>query len=295
MLRRLIASLLVAVPVPMSAQDALVLQTDFGLSEGSVAEMKGVAFTVSRTTPIFDLTHNIPAFDIFEAAVRLRQAIPTWPSGTVFVSVVDPGVGTARRAVVARTRGGHLVVTPDNGTLTLVADILGITDLRQIDEKRHRLPGSERSHTFHGRDVFVYVGALLASGQVPFDSIGPWIAPAPARLPYAGAVRNGQSLRGAVIALDRPYGNVWTNIPAALVDQAGYRLGDTVRVVIRQGGLPFFEELVPYVASFGAVAEDRPLAYLNSMLEVAFALNLRDFAARYGIKPGATVELVPPR
>jgi hypothetical protein len=287
--------LLFAVPLPLAAQDALVLQTDFGLSEGSVAEMKGVAFTVSRTTPIFDLTHNIPAFDIFEAAVRLRQAIPTWPAGTVFVSVVDPGVGTSRRAVVARTRGGHLIVTPDNGTLTLVADILGITDLRQIDEKRHRLPGSERSHTFHGRDVFVYVGALLASGQMPFDSVGPWIAPAPVRLPYSAAVRDGLRLRGAVIALDRPYGNVWTNIPVALVDQAGYKLGDTLHVVIQQGGLPVFEENIPYVASFGAVSEDRPLVYLNSMLEVGLALNLRDFAARYGVKPGATVELAPPR
>jgi hypothetical protein len=295
MLRRLIASLLVTVPVPLAAQDALVLQTDFGLSEGSVAEMKGVAFTVSRTTPVFDLTHNIPPFDIFEAAVRLRQAMPSWPAGTVFVSVVDPGVGTSRRAVVARTRTGHIVVTPDNGTLTLVSDVLGITDLRQIDEKRHRLPGSERSHTFHGRDVFVYVGAMLASGQLSFDSVGAWIAPAPVRLPYKGAVREGQVLHGAVIALDRPYGNLWTNIPAALVDEAGYRLGDTVRVVIRQGGLPFFEERVPYVASFGAVAEDRPLVYLHSLLEVALALNMRDFAARYGVKPGATVEIAPPR
>ena len=126
MLRRLIASLLLAVPLPLAAQDALVLQTDFGLSEGSVAEMKGVAFRVSRSIPMFDLTHLIPPFDILEAAVRLRQTVPVWPAGTVFVSVVDPGVGTARRAVVARTRRGHLIVTPDNGTLTLVADALGV-------------------------------------------------------------------------------------------------------------------------------------------------------------------------
>lgn len=295
MLRRLVASLLIALPAPVAAQNALVLQSDFGLAEGSVAEMKGVAFGVSRTTPVFDLTHSIPPFDIFEAAVRLRQAIKSWPEGTVFVSVVDPGVGTDRRAVVARTRTGQLVVTPDNGTLTLVADVIGITDLRQIDEKRHRLPGSERSHTFHGRDIFVVVGALLASGQLDFEDIGPWIAPAPVRLNYNAARREGLTVRGAVITLDRPYGNVWTNVPAVLVDQAGFKLGDTIHVVVRQAGKVLFEENVPYVTSFAAVPEGRALVYLNSMLELGLALNLADFASRYAARPGATVEFAPLR
>jgi hypothetical protein len=290
-MRRFLSLLLLFAAVrPLSGQHALVLQSDFGLAEGSVAEMKGVAFGVSRSIPIFDLTHMIPPFDIFEAAVRLRQVVPHWPSGTVFVSVVDPGVGTDRRAIVARTRGGQLIVTPDNGTLTLVADVLGLEEWREIDTRRHRLPGSERSETFHGRDIFAYVGARLAASQLAFADVGPSTGP-PVRLPYVPATREGRLVRGAIITLDRPYGNLWTNIPASLLDGLGVRLGDTLSVTILQEGLPSFEGKVPFVASFGAVGEDQPLVYLNSLLEVAFALNLRDFAARYGIRPGATVQI----
>ena len=126
---------------PAVSQQALVLQTDFGLAEGSIAEMKGVAFSVDRNLRIFDLTHLIPPFDVWEAAVRLRQAAPFWPAGTVFVSIVDPGVGTARRSVVVESKTGHFFVGPDNGTFTFVAERLGIAAVREIDEKVNRLAG----------------------------------------------------------------------------------------------------------------------------------------------------------
>lgn len=270
----------------LAAQNALVFQTDFGLSEGSVAEMKGVAFRVSRTLPMFDLTHLIPPYDILEAAVRLRQTVPVWPSGTVFVSVVDPGVGTERRAVVARLRSGQLIVTPDNGTLTLIADALGIEELRQIDVERNRLPGSQRSHTFHGRDVFAYTGARLAAGQMTLDEVGPRVAPEVKRLEIAAASLAKGVATGSVTTVDRPYGNVWTNLPAALLDSMGIALGDTLRVTLRRGNRTGFQGRVPYVRSFGAVRSGRPLVYLNSLLEVSVALNMADFASRYGIAPG---------
>src|SRR5512145_343457 len=112
-------------PVP-----AIVFQTDFGLKDGAVAEMKGVALSVGPSLQLFDITHEIPPYNIWEAAYRLNQAASFWPKGTVFVSVVDPGVGTERRSVVLRTRSGHYFVSPDNGTLTLVAEDLGIEAVR---------------------------------------------------------------------------------------------------------------------------------------------------------------------
>ena len=107
----------------------LVFQTDFGLKDGAVSAMKGVAFTQSDSIPLYDLTHEIPAYSIWDAAYRLFQTVEYWPTGTVFVSVVDPGVGTDRDSVVLKTKTGHYIVTPDNGTLTLVADRLGIEEV----------------------------------------------------------------------------------------------------------------------------------------------------------------------
>ncbi len=291
----LIVWLLLTGAWPLAAQHALVFQTDFGLAEGSVAEMKGVAFGVSRQIPMFDLTHLIPPYDILEASVRLRQTVGVWPPGTVFVSVVDPGVGTERRSVVLRTRTGHLIVTPDNGTLTLVADALGVEELREIDPSRNRLPGSERSHTFHGRDIFAYTGARLASGQISLEDVGPRLDPAVVRIDLPRAELGDREARGAVTTIDRPYGNVWSNIPAAQLDAIGARLGDSLDVTIRHDGRTVFQGRLPYVPSFGAVAEGQPLVYLNSLLEVAVALNMDDFASRHGIGRGAgwTIRLAP--
>src|SRR6185437_13933688 len=103
----------------------VVFQTDFGLQDGAVSAMKGVAMGVSQDLKLFDLTHEIPAYNIWEAAYRLQQTAQYWPAGTVFVSVVDPGVGSERKSVVLKTKSGHFFVTPDNGTLTLIARSLG--------------------------------------------------------------------------------------------------------------------------------------------------------------------------
>ena len=99
-------------------QKIVVFQSDFGLKDGAVSAMKGVAMGVSSDLKLFDLTHEIPAYNIWQAAYRLEQTVPYWPAGTVFVSVVDPGVGTSRKSVVLKTKTGQYIVTPDNGTLT---------------------------------------------------------------------------------------------------------------------------------------------------------------------------------
>ncbi len=153
------------------ARAPLVLLTDFGTQDGAVSAMKGVAYGVSQDLLISDLSHENPS--IFAGAYRLYQAEQFWPAATVFVAVVDPGVGTERLSIVLKTRTGHYFVGPNNGLLSLVAERDGIEGLRQIDEHVNRRPGSEESHTFHGRDVFAYTGARLAAGVISFEQVGP--------------------------------------------------------------------------------------------------------------------------
>src|SRR5699024_12685830 len=150
----------------------LVLQTDFGLVDGAVSAMYGVALSVDPEVKVFDLTHEIPQYNIWEVSYRLYQTISYWPEKTVFVSVVDPGVGTDRLSVVVKTASNQYIVTPNNGTLTHVAENFGIVEIREIDETVHRLPNSGESYTFHGRDIYAYTGAKLASGQITYEEVG---------------------------------------------------------------------------------------------------------------------------
>ena len=269
-----------------SAQRALVLQTDFGLAEGAIAEMKGVAFSVDPSLRVFDLTHLIPPYDIWEAAIRLQQTAAYWPAGTVFVSIVDPGVGTERKAVVLRTRTGQFFVGPDNGTFAFVARTFGVEAVREIDEQVNRLPGSDRSHTFHGRDIFAYTGARLAAGVIDFDGVGPDRGTTVVGLPHAEAATNGTTLSGTIMTIDQPFGNIWTNIGADLVDRAGIKAGDSLDITIRQGGVIRYRGRAPWARSFGDVGRDRPLGYLNSLLNFAVALNQANFAQRFQIGRG---------
>lgn len=270
-----------------AADHALVLQTDFGTKDGAVSAMRGVAFGVKPTVPIYDLSHENTPFDTWEAAYRLNQAAPFWPAGTVFVSVIDPGVGTDRHAVVLKTKSGHLFVGPDNGSWTLIAESLGIEAVRQIDETKHRRPGSERSHTFHGRDVFVYVGAKLAGEVIGFDDVGPLLKPEVVSLPYEHARADRGVLRGAIPYLDFQYGNIWTNIDEVTFAQAAPKIGDRFSVTVTKDGRTVYEGVLPYVRTFGDVPEGQPLLYMNSLMNVAFALNQGDFARAHGIGYGA--------
>jgi S-adenosylmethionine hydrolase len=269
------------------AEQALVLQTDFGTKDGAVAAMKGVAVSMSPRLGIFDLSHENTPFDVWEAAYRLKQAAPFWPAGTVFVSVIDPGVGTARKSVVLRTKSGHFFVGPDNGTWTLVAEELGVAAVREIDETRHRRAGSERSHTFHGRDVYVYTGAELAAGTTAFADIGPELAPRVVELAYEKARLEDGALIGTIPYLDFQFGNVWTNLGETWWARLAPEAGERFRVTIAQAGRTVYEGTMPYARTFGDVAEGEPLLYLNSLMNVAVALNQGNFAKTHGISSGA--------
>lgn len=266
--------------------NVLVFQSDFGLKDGAVSAMKGVAVSVSANLRIFDLTHEIPAYNIWEAAYRLNQTVSYWPSGTVFVSVVDPGVGSSRRSVVMRTRSGHYIVTPDNGTLTLVAESLGIDEVREIDEARNRLRNSSESYTFHGRDVYAFTGARLASGAISFSEVGKVLNEPVVRLAYQKAVADQGRLAGTIDVLDIQYGNVWTNIPQSLLKQINLAYGDTVSIRILFKEKTVWEGNVLFARTFSAVPEGQPVAYLNSLLNFSVALNMENFAAKFGIGTG---------
>lgn len=270
------------------ASHPLVVQTDFGTKDGAVAAMRGVAVGVDAGIALYDLSHENTPFDIWEAAYRLKQVAEFWPAGTVFVSVVDPGVGTERKAVVLKTKSGHYFVGPDNGTWTLVAEELGVEAMREIDARLHTRPGSERSYTFHGRDLFAFVGAKLASGKITFAQVGPELPATVVTLPYERAREEGGAVVGTIPALDYQYGNVWTNIGEHVFEKLGVKTGDHVRVTITHAGKTAFEATLPYVHTFGAVPEGEPLLYMNSLMNVAFALNMGDFAKTHGIQAGAT-------
>ncbi|WP_028534805.1 SAM hydrolase/SAM-dependent halogenase family protein [Paludibacterium yongneupense] len=270
------------------AQAPLVLMTDFGLKDGAVSAMRGVAYSVDPKLTVSDLTHEIPDYDIWVGAYRLYQTADYWPKGTVFVSVVDPGVGTDRLSVVLKTRSGRYFVNPNNGLLTLIAERDGVAELRQIDEKRNRLPGSSESYTFHGRDVYAYTGARLASGKIRFDQVGPLLpASAVVRISYQKPEKVGNVLKGAVPVLDVQYGNVWTNIPKSLFDQLGIKTGEQVSIRIFKSGKQVDETVAPYVNTFGDVPEGQPLVYLNSLLSVSLAINMGSYAAKHKIESGS--------
>ncbi len=289
-MKKTISALILSACIGLSsvcASNTLILQTDFSLKDGAVSAMKGVAFSVDSNLKIFDLTHEIPPYNIWEGAYRLYQSASYWPQGSVFVSVVDPGVGTERKSVVLKTKNGQYFVSPDNGTLTLVAQTLGIDSVREIDEKANRLKGSEKSYTFHGRDVYAYTGARLASGAITFEQVGPELPAKVVEIPYQKAKATKGEVKGNIPILDIQYGNVWSNISDRLLNQAGIKRNDILCVTISKGSKKKYEGKMPYVASFGDVLEGQPLIYLNSLLNVSVALNMDNFAQKYQIKSGA--------
>jgi S-adenosylmethionine hydrolase len=268
-----------------SGRAPLVMLTDFGTQDGAVSAMKGVAYSVSQDLLISDLSHENPS--IFVGAYRLYQAEQFWPPGTVFVAVVDPGVGTARLSVVLKTLTGHYFVGPDNGLLSLVAERDGIAGLRRIDESTNRRPGSNDSHTFHGRDVFAYTGARLAAGVISFEQVGPPLAPQSLiSIPYRQPQRVGDSVTGIIPVLDVQFGNVWSNIPKALFDELHIGRGDPVRVRILHHEQIIDETVIPYERTFGDVAIGQPLVYVNSLLNLAVALNQGNYAAAHQVDSG---------
>jgi S-adenosylmethionine hydrolase len=284
-------AVIVFIAFKAAAQNGIVVfQTDFGTKDGAVSAMKGVASSVDPSLKLYDLTHDIPAYNIWEAAYRLDQTVTYWPVGTVFVSVVDPGVGTQRKSVVVKTKSGHYIVTPDNGTLTLIANSLGIDSVREIDEAINRRKNSGASYTFHGRDVYAYTAARLAAHKISYDQVGKISNVPITSLGFQKAALVSNQLKGTIDVLDIQYGNIWTNI-----DQEKWKtftafahLKNEIQVQIYHDKKLIYTGAMPFENTFGGVGVGKPLAYLNSLMNLSFALNQGSFSEKYHVYAGSS-------
>lgn len=268
---------------------ALVFQTDFGLVDGAVCAMYGVANTVDPALKIYDLTHEIPQYNIWEASYRLRQTIDYWPEGTVFVSVVDPGVGSTRRSVIAKTTRNQYIITPDNGTLTHIKKVAGIQSVHVFDETANKLPSAGESFTFYGRDIYAYTGARLASGKIKFEDFGDEVpVDSIVELPIVPSYREADKVFGVIDVLDIRFGNLWTNIDCKKFHELNVAHGERLKVTIRNDTRYVYENTICYARSFADVSIGEPLIYINSLENIGIAINQGSFARAYGIGTGTS-------
>ena len=253
----------------------ILFLTDFGIRDGAVAACKGVMLDIAPETRVVDLTHDIPPYDIEIAGEVLEQALPFYPEGTVAVAVVDPGVGSERKAIAVLTKRGHLLVGPDNGLFTLVMQTEGVERAVELRNTRY-FRAEQTSFTFHGRDIFAPVAAHLAAGT-PLDSLGPPITPM--QLDVRLARLSGGRIEGTVRYIEDPYGNVVSDIRPALLDSLDARLGDSLEVRVATRTLR-----LPWRSTFSDVPNGQALAVMHSRGVLSFSINQGDFASRFGVK-----------
>ena len=266
----------------------ILLQTDFSLEWGAVASVKGVIKRVDPALEVQDLCHYIKQFDPWEASLSLAAVEPYWPAGTVIVSVVDPGVGTARRSCAALLNDGTYVITPDNGTLTHLKHSVGIRSVRELDPKLRYGAGEEVS-VFHGRDIYGYAAALLASGQVPFEKLGTeYPAEEVVECEEYGIRPVLEHLRaeGFIMTGLKHFGGVQFNITNEEWKNCGFTEGMTVQVTIACGDKTVFDRPVLYERSFGFVPEGEPILYCGSSRHLSLDLNCANLMERCGIGTG---------
>src|SRR5271165_3552418 len=282
----LVVTVLAAVSTPLPASpnavfgpNEIAFMTDFGLLDDSVAICKQVMYNIDPDVKILDISHDVTPFSILDGARYLDGISSYVPQGTVFVAVIDPTVGTSRKAIVAKSRKGNYYVLPDNGLLTYVQNRDGIEAARVITNRKWML-GDAISSTFHGRDIFSPVGAHLARGE-DWTDVGP-------EMPVSDLVRlkltqssitNGV-LQAQVIGTDGPFGNLITNVSQEEFAKLGYKYGDTIHVAIGTNELN-----MPFVKTFGEVAIGSPLAFIDSRGRLSFSLNQANFAKTYNIRP----------
>ncbi len=263
----------------------IVFMTDFGVVDDSVAICRGVMYSIMPEVRIVDLTHEVKPFSIGDGARFLFGATPYFPAGTVFVVVIDPTVGSTRKAIVAHSKRGQYFVLPDNGLLTLVDQRDGIDAAREVTNTDWMI-GTKLSSTFHGRDIFSPVGAHLARGD-DWTNVGPEIAVKDlVRLDWKVATVDDRGLNATVIATDGPFGNLVTNVDAEDFLKLGYARGQDVPVTV--GGKQI---TIKFVKTFSDVPLGQPLLYIDSRGRLGLAVNQNSFAATYGIKPPVALSI----
>ncbi|MBB5329625.1 SAM hydrolase/SAM-dependent halogenase family protein [Tunturiibacter gelidoferens] len=266
-----------------SALRTIGFMTDFDVKDDAVGICKAVMNGVAPGVQVIDITHQATPYDIAEGARFLAGSAPYFSTDAVFVVVIDPTVGSTRRAIIARSRKGQFFVLPDNGLLTLVQDRDGIDGVREITNPEWMI-GAKTSSTFHGRDIFSPAGAHLARGD-DWATAGPPVDVASlVRLDLHTATVDEAGLHGEVIGTDGPFGNLVLNVPAETFAKLGYKVGDTVPVQVN--GQTY---QLPFVKTFSDVAVGKPLAYIDSRGRLSLGINQRSFAETYGIHAPAAV------
>ena len=261
----------------------IVFMTDFGVVDDSVALCRGVMYSIMPSVRIVDLTHEVTPFSILDGARFLNGASPYFPPGTVFVVVIDPTVGSTRKAIIAKSKRGQYFVLPDNGLLTLVEQRDGIEGVHEITNTEWMI-GAKLSSTFHGRDIFSPAGAHVARGD-DWTKAGPEVPVKDlVRLDLKVAKLDDRGLTAEVIATDGPFGNLVTNVDAEDFFKLGYKHGQDVPVMIGDK-----EMKLKFVHTFSDVGLNQPLLYIDSRGHLALAVNQNSFAAVYGVKPPASL------
>lgn len=289
-----IAAVLAALIFPVFAANdspppTVVFMTDFGVVDDSVALCKGVMYSIEPHLRIVDLTHQVTPFSILDGARFLYGATPYFPAGTVFVVVVDPGVGSSRKAVIVKSKRGQYFVLPDNGLMTLVQDRDGLEGAREITNTNWMI-GAALSSTFHGRDIFSPAGAHVAHGD-DWTQAGPEVdINKLVRLNLTASKLDDHGLQGEVMATDGPFGNLVTNISGDDFLKLGYGHGQNVHLTIGKTELN-----IPFVRTFSDVPLKKPLMYIDSRGHLGLAVNQASFAATYNIKPPMPINIDKPK
>lgn len=257
--------------------------TDFGTANDSVAICKAVIAGIAPDASITDLTHQVTHYQIEEGARFLAAVTAYYPADTIFLGVVDPGVGTTRKAIIAKTKKGQYFVAPDNGLLTPVIDRDGLESAHEIANPDWMLPGISR--TFHGRDVFSPAAAHLAAGW-DFAKAGP-VVPELVRLSVKNFTTTAEGIRGEIIGLDDPYGSLITDIPDEEFKKLGYNIGDEVTLRVNNKSVT-----MPYMRTFMDVPIGDTLLYIDSRGRVGLAVNQGNYSEKFNVRPPGAI-LIP--
>ncbi|HEY7304564.1 MAG TPA: SAM-dependent chlorinase/fluorinase [Bryobacteraceae bacterium] len=263
---------------PSKAPAIITLTTDFGLSDHYAGTMKGVLLSRCPGAQIVDISHEIPKFSIAAGAYTISQAAPYFPAGTVHVVVVDPGVGTARRAILVEAID-QVFIAPDNGVLSLTAARDAGARAREITNRSLWLPSP--SHTFHGRDIFAPVAAALASGTAQPAEAGPVIEQIEQLTGFEPERTGENTWRGKILSVDH-FGNIVTNFPSSAFPQIARA---TFQLELGNREIRHFQN------TFGSASPDLCFAYFGSAGYVELGMNRRSAAAFLGVGPEETVLL----
>jgi S-adenosylmethionine hydrolase len=259
--------------------------TDFDVRDDAVGICKAVMEGIAPGVRITDITHQVTPFDIAEGARFLAGSAPYFAKDAIFVVVVDPTVGTSRKAMIAKSKAGQFFVLPDNGLLTFVQKRDGIESAREITNPDWMI-GTKLSSTFHGRDIFSPAAAHLARGD-DWTNAGPVLDAAKlVQLNLQDATIDSQGLHGNVIGTDGPYGNLVLNVQADTFSTLGYQIGDRVPVIL--SGRPY---RFPFVKTFADVPVGKPLFYIDSRGRLSLGVNQRNFAQVYKVTPPSALTI----